>query len=331
MGRKTWQQLIYYGAPGTGKSHEVNQLVRDTEIIRVTIHPEYSYSDFIGQVLPYVSNGDVGYKFVPGPMTQAIVKALGDRATRVSLILEELSRGNVAAIFGDMFQLLDRDAEGNSKYPIKNDYISELIPDTEEWIRGAITPGHVYFPANLSIFGTVNLNDQNVNPMDTAFKRRFDWRYVSTAPVREEAANTYINNPKIRIPVESGDAMDVSWVQLYQSINSMIMSKDGGLGRSEDSQIGQFFIVFDEQDIRNSLSSDAEEFNRSQEMINCELCNKLFMYLWEDVQQGGVYPAGKTLFCDGFASFEELYFAAKNGRQCFSDTFINTFLRNSLE
>ena len=115
------------------------------------------------------------FTFKEEPFTQALMEAYADSSKEVFLILEELSRGNVAAIFGDIFQLLDRDSHFVSRYPIRNKNIADKIP--------SLLTDEVKLPSNFNIICTVNMNDQNVFPMDTAFKRRFDWEYISIDPV----------------------------------------------------------------------------------------------------------------------------------------------------
>lgn len=164
-------QLIYYGAPGTGKSYTVDNLneirsVPDEQIYRTTFHPEYTYSDFTGQILPVVKDGIITYDYQCGVFTNALKEAYKDSSKQVYLIIEEMSRGNVASIFGDIFQLLDRNDKNVSRYPIRNSVIAHEIPQIDD------DDDLIYLPANFNIFGTVNINDQNVFVMDTAFKRR---------------------------------------------------------------------------------------------------------------------------------------------------------------
>ena len=146
------QQIVFFGAPGTGKSFSIDELASGCRQFRVTIHPEYAYSDFAGQLIPDTDEaGNIVFSFVPGPFTQALAAAFDDRNSEVVLILEELSRGNVAAIFGDLFQLLDRDQNTwNSSYPVHNAQIASCLPEIEENIA-ARTPDNIFLPANLSI------------------------------------------------------------------------------------------------------------------------------------------------------------------------------------
>ena len=155
-------QIIYYGAPGTGKSYSVDELVKasgvgDDRIFRTTFHPEYTYNDFVGQLLPKVENTasgatNISYEFTKGVFTRALEKAYEDTAKEVFLIIEEMSRGDCAAIFGDIFQLLDRESQGVdigfSKYFINNDIIAKDII--------AITDDKVKLPPKFNILGTVN-------------------------------------------------------------------------------------------------------------------------------------------------------------------------------
>tara|TARA_R110001583_G_scaffold195514_1_gene374793 strand:- start:27 stop:533 length:507 start_codon:yes stop_codon:yes gene_type:complete len=159
-------QKIYYGAPGTGKSFKIDKMIKDENILdenvfRTTFHPEFTYSDFIGQLLPTVQEDDNGntlinYTYNKGVFTQALEKAYQDTSINIYLILEEMSRGDVAAIFGDTFQLLDRISsgpkKGYSRYSINNDVISKDII--------ALLDNKVMLPPNLFLFGTVNTSDQ---------------------------------------------------------------------------------------------------------------------------------------------------------------------------
>ncbi|MGO5069100.1 MULTISPECIES: AAA family ATPase [Bifidobacterium] len=320
------EQIIFFGAPGTGKSHCVDVRTQGTKRIRVTIHPEYTYSDFVGQVLPVSRGGVTSFEFVPGPFTQALKIALADRKGKVSLVLEELSRGNVAAIFGDLFQLLDRGADGTSEYPVNNVNVASQIRETEEWTSGRIDRGQIFLPANLSIYATVNLNDQNVVPMDTAFKRRFEWSYVPITPVAED--NGYKNNPLIQIHTQS-ETLERDWVDFYQALDRMIVDRNQGLSQNEDRQVGQFFLKFSEEDIRNSRSPEPETKKNAATNINRLIRNKLLMYLWQDVQPRSMMTTNAaTLFLPSISSFQELNERSKNEGQVFSDLFINDFLKH---
>ncbi len=315
-------QKIYYGAPGTGKSHEIDSFLKSKGVLeeyvfRITFHPDFSYSDFIGQLLPTViksgpSKGNITYDFSKGVFTQALEKAYEDTSKDVYLILEEMSRGNCAAIFGDIFQLLDREKQGlnkgYSKYFVNNDLIAKDII--------ALTDDRVKLPPNLSIIGTVNTSDQNVYVMDTAFKRRFEWEYISTKPVKNEAGTEYENNVDITFNTGSV-SKTIKWVDLYGVLNIFI-SSDKWLGLGEDKQIGQFFIEFDK-------AANVDEHKK-------QIKNKLLHYLWFDICQSS-YKSGVTLFDDSISNFSSLYDSFEAGRQIFSDAFfecIDKWEKNSL-
>lgn len=299
----TGKNIIYYGAPGTGKSYGVSQEIEQVYpnfkdensedakfVFRTTFHPEYTYTDFVGQVMPQVKDGVVKYEFSPGIFTKALAKAMNPKqeGRPVFLVLEELSRANVAAVFGDLFQLLDRH-NGRSEYSITNSLIAkEVYGDSG-------VDSKIYIPNNLHIYGTVNTNDQNVFVMDTAFKRRFEWKYVSTRPVSDE------NNPLIKIKGLEGNDSDVDWHKFYQRLNKFITT-DMALG--EDKQVGQFFIKF----------TDNDEENRNQ------LQNKLLQYLWDDVQ--GASFNGVKLFDPSISTFSELYDKFGQNQKVFSDDFL---------
>lgn len=321
------QQIIYFGAPGTGKSYLVNQQTKGKTVIRATIHPEYSYADFVGQLLPALGDDDgVRFEFVPGPLTEALKAAFADRSTEVCLVLEELSRGNVAAVFGDTFQLLDRGEDGNSQYSIFNRMIAAQLVETEERLRNLSTH-EVLFPANLSIFATVNVNDQNVAPMDTAFKRRFGWRYVESSPVVDTngTPDTRLNNPAISIPTASG-SIETNWLSFYSTLNSFIVDTAKGMGRNEDRQVGQFFLEFSRTMVEGSHSADATVRQQAAEEVGDIVKNKLLQYLWQDVEGHSTGFGGKSLFDKSVTSFGELY-RRFDASQVFSDDFLTGFLR----
>lgn len=297
------KNIIYYGAPGTGKSYGVSEEIKEVYpnfndegsddssfVFRTTFHPEYTYTDFVGQVMPQVKEGVVKYEFSPGIFTKALAKAMNPKqeGRPVFLVLEELSRANVAAVFGDLFQLLDRH-NGRSEYSITNSLIAKEVYGDSGADR------KIYIPNNLHIYGTVNTNDQNVFVMDTAFKRRFEWKYVSTRPVSDE------NNPLIKIKGLEGNDSDVDWHKFYQRLNKFITT-DMALG--EDKQVGQFFIKF----------TDNDEENRNQ------LQNKLLQYLWDDVQ--GASFNGVKLFDPSISTFSELYDKFGQNQKVFSDDFL---------
>lgn len=305
-------QKIYYGAPGTGKSYKIDEILEQKSvfsefIFRVTFHPEYTYSDFIGQLLPKIvdkpdGSKEITYDFSKGVFTQALEKAYEDTSKDVYLILEEMSRGDVAAIFGDIFQLLDRiptgTQKGYSRYFVNNDIVAKDII--------AIIDSKIKLPPNLFILGTVNTSDQNVFVMDTAFKRRFDWEYISVKPVKNNTGSSYLNNPNINVIQTDDKPQEKQWVQFYMGLNKFIFHKEN-LELGEDKQIGQFFIEFE-----NASSPD---------LIKEKIQNKLLHYLWNDVQKAS-FKRNITLFSKSISSFSELYDNYGADKCVFSSEFL---------
>lgn len=320
------EQLILFGAPGTGKSYRIKEKLTacgKDKIFRVTIHPEFLYTDFIGQILPEViPGGATTFVFKEGPFTRALIEAYADSSKEVYLVLEELSRGNVAAIFGDIFQLLDRDSHFVSRYPIRNKNIADRIP--------TLVNEEIVLPANFNIICTVNMNDQNVFPMDTAFKRRFEWEYVSTDPIIDEVTGNRqarLNNPKIKIAIDDvrTNDLDTTWQSFYMALNKFITDKENGLGKKEDKQVGQFFIDFGKSLTSDSHSEVDAIANASKEKINKMIRNKLLIYLWQDVQGINTFKSEVSLFDKNINSYDDLYKRYGNNK-VFSDAFIEKFL-----
>ena len=303
-------QVMYYGAPGTGKSYSISSLIRKSYpgfneyddnpyVFRTTIYRDYSYFDFVGNIMPVTKDGKISYEFVPGIFTTALFTALRnqDRDIDVYLILEEMSRGDIASIFGDIFQLLDRDDTGKSMYGINNKSIYEYLI-----LNRALKPGYkIVIPKNIHIIGTVNTSDQNVNVIDTAFKRRFDFKYVDVNPIKvKDKVDEYVNDFDIYFT----DTDIYRWVKLYQAINHIIIND---LGLTEDKQLGPFFL----KDKKNNNS------NREQ------VADKLLHYLWQDVERVS-YTSG-SLFADGITSFSQLYYAFEKQENILSKSVIEQY------
>jgi hypothetical protein len=212
------ENVIFYGVPGCGKSFSIEERIKQAtgggkhEEIRIVFHPDYTYSDFVGQILPKLKNDKVVYDFVPGAFTQALELASQIDIIPVFLIIEEINRGNAAAIFGDIFQLLDRKENGESKYEIDNKDISDK---------------KVKIPSNLYIYATMNTSDQNVFTLDTAFQRRFEMELVR---------NTFDENQNWEIP-ETG----VTWKTFAEEVNKLLTKQDAVMS-SEDKSLGAWFV-----------------------------------------------------------------------------------------
>lgn len=260
------RQIIYFGAPGTGKSHKVREIIGEEtnqpNVFRTTFHPDTDYASFVGCYKPSMrpttsaektltgKDEEIVYTFVPQVFTDAYVYAYKHPAETTYLVLEEINRGNCAQIFGDLFQLLDR-KEGVSEYKIKadNDLAKYLVAQLGEESEG-IKDGKLCLPANLSILATMNTSDQSLFPMDSAFKRRWEWEYV---PINYSAD---ILSSSFDITI--GEKV-YSWVEFIQSVNKHIFD----LTQSEDKQMGNFFIKH---------SVDESEFK-----------SKVMFYLWYEV------------------------------------------------
>lgn len=254
-------QIIYYGVPGCGKSNKIREQLKDVpekNKVRVVFHPEYTNAEFIGQILPKV-NGHVTYEFTPGPFTQIIKRAYLNPNEQFYLVIEEINRGNAAAIFGDTFQLLDRlkagetDSLGNdpanaavntftegwSQYFVQNDDVNAYIRGTEN----SIQIGNIRFdsntairlPPNLSILATMNTSDQNVFTLDNAFQRRFDMELVRNEfDLTKPAVNAQYN--------AEIDDTGIKWGQFWGWINAKITATLKGLSSTEDKRLGVWFV-----------------------------------------------------------------------------------------
>lgn len=235
-----WEQKIFYGAPGTGKSYRMKQEYSDFK--RVTFHPEYSFTDFIGGLRP-VQEKQISYQFVSGPLTDSIIEALKNPDKKIGLIIEEINRGNTAAIFGDTFQLLDRDDLGWSEYGIVNKEVLDYLALNDIFVED------IKLPSNLSIIATMNNADQGIYVMDSAFKRRWEFLYM---PID-------FKNSIHRNEVVAG--FKIKWSEFGEILNDHLSS----IGVEEDKLIGQYFLTKDEIGFEDKVAS------------------KLFIYLWDDV------------------------------------------------
>lgn len=307
------ENIIFYGAPGTGKSHDIVEYINEkTEkyfnrkfsndtlnseenIFRITLYPDYEYSDFVGQLLP---QKDGTFEYKKGIFSSALQYAQ-ETDNPVFMILEEMSRANVASVFGDLFQLLDRKEDGSSEYGINNSMLAEMI--YPELSKENINKKVITLPSNLYIIGTVNTSDQNVFAMDTAFKRRFIWKYKST----DVDPSTFKNNPNIKLFKE----FNIDWYHFYTTINTFITDN---LNLSEDKQIGPYFIKFN---------------TNNNSKIHSLLRDKLLQYLWEDVDSiaRNNYSNEDTIFSKDIKSFSTLYEKFDNQENIFSDTLTMNF------
>lgn len=276
-------QQIFYGAPGTGKSHkikddaDVKAADEKNLVFRTTFHPDSDYSTFVGAYKPTTTKravrnvaGDIvkdtnkedvyedciTYSFIPQAFLQAYVAAWNNPDDKVFLVIEEINRGNCAQIFGDLFQLLDRDGDGVSEYPIMadKDIAKYLNGNDEEELpvltnKDGIKDGKLRLPKNLYIWATMNTSDQSLFPIDSAFKRRWDWVYMPIA----DAKKNYV----IEIDNDQYD-----WWSFLEAINAIIESTI----HSEDKKLGYFFAKA--KDGRITVET---------------FVSKVIFYLWNDV------------------------------------------------
>lgn len=268
---KNGKNIVVYGTPGCGKSfHVQNTLLKEFGVandeqhrIRTTFYQDYTNTDFVGQIIPKVKEDkSVTYEFNPGPFALAMKMAIEHSNEPVALVIEELNRGNAASIFGDIFQLLDRDDNGKSQYKITNvnlqDYLNNMFKERN------LHFDYIVIPSNLYIVATMNTSDQNVFTLDTAFKRR--WKF-------EKLPNIFAPDHKYAeyfVPGMDG----VTWKTLVKAINNFIVSRADELS-SEDKQLGVYFIG------KETLSETKE--GTTNETKKKEFAYKLLEYLWDDV------------------------------------------------
>lgn len=234
------RNILLYGVPGSGKSWTIeHEYCKPGSVVeRLVFHPDYTYSDFIGQILPAVSDdGQVSYKFTPGPFTNILRESYNNPSKEYILIIEEINRGNAPAIFGEVFQLLDRKVEirdiddngypiGTSEYGITNMNIAEEMYGKDRKTE------KVRIPSNLSIIGTMNTSDQNVFTLDTAFQRRWDMRLIENdfASVDSSLADAEI--------LDTG----ITWKNFCVEINKIVVGNSTRMTSAEDKRLGAYFV-----------------------------------------------------------------------------------------
>lgn len=259
-------------------------------VFRTTFHPDYDYAQFVGAYKPKKVDNTITYSFIPQVFAKAYAAAwkqyiaADNKSTtenQVYLVIEEINRGNCAQIFGDIFQLLDRDADGFSQYSIDADC------DFAEWLReNGINDGKLKLPPNLNILATMNTSDQSLFPMDSAFKRRFDWEYVPISFTDEEGEEKEAAAYQIEI-----DGTPYPWKDFVETVNDKILT----LTESEDKQLGEFFI---KPDNGNTISEG-------------RFLGKVMFYLWNEVckdeHKNGSFFRVKIDGKEEYFTFQDLY------------------------
>ena len=354
-------QQIYYGAPGTGKSHEINRLTEGEEVIRTTFHPDSDYSTFVGCYKPHMEEVDmttvigkelivvkdesgqpkkerrIVYKYSCQAFLQAYIAAWQHPDRAQYLVIEEINRGNCAQIFGDIFQLLDRNDEGYSSYPIKTDADAEnelRALFSKEWnlaeekakeiddlyrkhypdgITKSIKDGSILLlPSNLYIWATMNTSDQSLFPIDSAFKRRWDWKYVKIAEGRDSETKELLNWV-VRFDFDEDNkpyTFECSWWQFILAINEKIANATS----SDDKKLGYFFCKPKTQE---SKEIDAERF-----------VGKVVFYLWNDVFKDEYNAIFKVVEGKGDPSFDTFYTEDDNGMTIADTKALRVFMHN---
>lgn len=294
------ENVLLYGVPGSGKSWTIEHEYcnADSVVERLVFHPDYTYSDFIGQILPAVDDdGQVSYKFTPGPFTNILREAYNHPQIEYILIIEEINRGNAPAIFGEVFQLLDRKVEvrdnddggpiGTSEYGITNMNIAEEMYGKDKKTE------KVRIPSNLSIIGTMNTSDQNVFTLDTAFQRRWDMHLIE---------NDFTNIDSALANAEILDTT-VTWKNFCIEINNIVIGNSARMTSAEDKRLGAYFVhlrdlKFNEnmgdlreydslrkKESKGSLTDEEEaKISDIREAIrqNRKFPEKVIKYLWDD-------------------------------------------------
>lgn len=341
-------QQIYYGAPGTGKSHIINEQVCNESVIRTTFHPDSDYSTFVGCYKPTTKvvkmrdlaghvikeNGveltedRIVYEFVEQAFLQAYIQAWkfydksSEEVKKQFLVIEEINRGNCAQIFGDLFQLLDRNMWGFSDYPIQadndmrkqlakafsgleisqenKDRINACYKCDKDYVQQVLNGEILLLPDNLYIWATMNTSDQSLFPIDSAFKRRWDWQYMPIAKGRNEQGK------ELNWSIEAEDNR-YDWWSFLTKINEQI----GSTTNSEDKKLGFFFC----KAVNGKIS--AETF-----------VGKVIFYLWNDVFKD--FGFDNTIFNDEDGrtlSFDKFY-ATENGKVIVCKDKVELFLKN---
>lgn len=327
------EQIIFYGVPGSGKSFKIdNEKTKDAgefQKQKVVFHPDYTNSDFVGQIIPKMREIEdcgekksvIEYSFKPGPFTTILRRALRNKGRKFYLIIEEINRGNAAAIFGELFQLLDRDEKGWSCSPVNNDDINYYVASEHEFWEEEYKDNHEYnadcvnqpdeakkfcrnsglrLPPNLSIYATMNTNDQNVFTLDNAFNRRFKSSYISN---KEDSSNQAHCD---QYNLEIGETK-VLWGAFRKQINQKIV--ESGFANAEDKQLGLFFI---------KKEKDANKIDEK------DFADKVLKYLWHDV-----FKRDRNIFSgtSEIRKFEDLIDNFK-GENAFENCFDNNFVES---
>ncbi|AFI04863.1 McrB family protein [Helicobacter cetorum] len=280
-------QKIFFGAPGTGKSHKIKEMlqgINEEQIERVLFYPEYDYHSFIGSYKPITKDDNICYEFVPQVFTNIYVKALKNKDKDYYLVIEEINRGNCAEIFGDIFQLLDRH------------YSITPSKELQEYLKSQNlgTNHKLSLPNNLHILATMNTSDQSLFPMDSAFKRRFDFEYIPIC--YEEHNEKGLKNMSFDFVVRLNETEYFKWIDFIKKVNIRIKANTN-LGM--DKCLGNYFIKPKDKKI------ELEDF-----------IHKVIFYLYNDVFKDE--PEEDSIFKDN-TSYEDFFPMASNALEKLKD------------
>ena len=271
---------IYYGAPGTGKSHTINNQTSDGTKVVTVFHPDTQYSDFVGALKPKMSGNKITYEFRPGPFTKALLLALNKPEKHIHLIIEEINRAPAAAVFGELFQLLDRKEGGRSQYAI-----DAADPDMLDYINAGLNIRSIdklFIPENLSLLATMNSSDQAVMPLDTAFKRRWSFEYLKI-----DFRNPEVPQQNLTLKIADDSDWNISWADFAEKVvNAQLKSARV----PEDRLLGPFFL-------------DQVELSSPEKALD-SIAGKLFVYLWDDVLR---HKGTKQIFAQDLVTFGDLH------------------------
>lgn len=273
--------ILLYGVPGSGKSYKIEkEYCNDFNFMeRVVFHPDYMNTDFVGQILPTVKgegeDKEITYDFTPGPFTRVLKKAIENPGDHYYLVIEEINRGYAPAIFGEIFQLLDRDDVGKSSYEITNYNIANEVFDEKE--------KPIYLPSNLHILATMNTADQNVFTLDTAFQRRWDMKMIENDVSKAEHASKSILDT------------NVTWERFNTVINDQIITSSAATLSSEDKRLGAYFVTEEilkyyskEENLDDVIQKysindrGADKIDKAIKDLNSRFGDKVIKYLWDD-------------------------------------------------
>ena len=292
------ENVIFYGAPGTGKTTTVDTEINGKKYVRTVFHPDLQNSDFFGCLKPHMVGTDVGYKFAPGPFMKAYAMALEHHDQPVYLVIEELNRAAAAAVFGDLFLLLDRKPDGTGEYDVD-------FPTTEsqDWLADKLSkvkstvpcPEKLIIPSNLFIYATMNSADQGVYPIDTAFRRRWRHNYLPIDYGKDNARAGTV----AYVVDKTGPKKEMEWRVFVKKLNTFLLGNKE-LEIAEDRLLGQWFV-------------------KEKELDGKSIPETLLVYLWDDLLR---HEGRNLIFHTDINMYGDLAERVKNDEVVFSKNFL---------